>query len=778
MNRAKRAAALRELIAQRIVMLDGAMGTMIQRHELVEKDYRGNRLADHPSPLAGNHDLLCLTRPDVIGEIHRLYLDAGSDLIGTNTFNAQAISQADYGTEHLVSEINREAARIARAAADEATAADPSRPRFVAGAMGPTNRTASLSPDVENPSFRAVTFEELAAAYREQAIGLLDGGVDILLVETVFDTLNCKAAIHAILTLAEERGEPIPMAISGTITDKSGRTLSGQTVEAFWASIAHARPVFVGLNCALGARDLLPHTDDLSRIADTAISCYPNAGLPNEFGEYEETPESMAEVLSEFADRDLLNLVGGCCGTTPDHIRAIAAAVESSPPRAFADPSPWPTFAGLEPLVVHPDLLFVNIGERTNVTGSREFARLIEQGRYDDAVEVARLQVANGAQMLDVNMDEGLLDSEAAMTRFLNLIAAEPDIARVPVVIDSSRWEVIEAGLRCVQGKPIVNSISLKDGEEEFLRRARSARRFGAAVIVMAFDEQGQAETSDRKFEICARAYKLLTDVAGFAPSDIIFDANVFAVGTGIREHAEYGTAFMEAVRRIKQELPGVATSGGISNASFAFRGNEAVREAMHAVFLYHAIAAGLDMGIVNSGRLPIYDDIDPELREAAEDVLLNRGDTAEATERLTAMAGRARAMTSMVRDDSAWREWTVEKRLEHALVEGILDHIEQDVEEARLGANLALEVVEGPLMDGMSRVGDLFGSGRMFLPQVVKSARVMKRAVAQLIPYMELESPVGEGDTKGRGRILMATVKGDVHDIGKNIVGVVLACN
>jgi len=760
-NRAERVDALRELLAQRIVVLDGAMGTMIQCHKLVEADYRGDRFADHSSPLAGNHDLLSLTRPDVIGEIHRLYLDAGSDLIGTNTFNAQAISQADYGTEHLVGEINREAARIARAAADEATAADPSRPRFVAGAMGPTNRTASLSPDVENPSFRAVTFEELATAYREQAVGLLEGGVDILLVETVFDTLNCKAAIHAILTLADERGEQIPLAISGTITDRSGRTLSGQTVEAFWASIAHARPVFVGLNCALGARDLLPHIDDLSRIADTAISCYPNAGLPNEFGEYDESPESMSAVLGEFADRDLLNLVGGCCGTTPDHIRAIANIIESSSPRAFADPSPWPTFAGLEPLVVHPDLLFVNIGERTNVTGSREFARLIEKGRYDDAVEVARLQVANGAQMIDVNMDEGLLDSEAAMTRFLNLIAAEPDIARVPVVIDSSRWEVIEAGLRCVQGKSIVNSISLKDGEEEFLRRARSARRYGAAVIVMAFDEQGQADTAERKFEICARAYKLLTEVADFAPS-----------------HAEYGKAFMEAVSRIKRDLPGVATSGGISNASFAFRGNEAVREAMHAVFLYHAIAAGLDMGIVNSGRLPIYDDIDPELREAAEDVLLNRGNTVEATERLTAMAGRARATTSTVRDDSAWREWTVEKRLEHALVEGILDHIEHDVEEARLGANLALEVVEGPLMDGMSRVGDLFGSGRMFLPQVVKSARVMKRAVAQLIPYMELESPVSEGDTKGRGRILMATVKGDVHDIGKNIVGVVLACN
>ncbi|MFQ5529192.1 MAG: methionine synthase, partial [Gemmatimonadota bacterium] len=777
LDRVARIEALRAALARRILVLDGAMGTMIQRCGLDESDYRGQRFSDHTSPLAGNHDLLCLTRPDVIGDIHRTYLEAGADVIETNTFNAQAISQADYGTGHLVREINREAARIARAAADEVSAVDPSRPRFVAGALGPTNRTASLSPDVENPSFRAVTFRELAEAYTEQAIGLLEGGADVLLVETVFDTLNCKAAIHAILTLAQERDETIPIAVSGTITDLSGRTLSGQTVQAFWASVAHAQPLFVGLNCALGARDLLPHVADLARIADTAISCYPNAGLPNEFGEYDETPESMASMLGEFVDRDLLNLVGGCCGTTPDHIRAIAAAVGDRSPRTIAVPSLWPTFSGLEPLVVRPDLLFVNIGERTNVTGSREFARLIEQDRYDEAVDVARLQVTGGAQMIDVNMDEGLLDSEAAMIRFLNLIAAEPDIARVPVVVDSSRWEVIEAGLCCVQGKAIVNSISLKDGEEEFLRRARSARRYGSAVIVMAFDEEGQADSAERKFEICARAYRLLRDEAGFDPHDIIFDPNVFAVGTGIPEHADYGIAFIEAVRRIKEELPGVSTSGGISNVSFAFRGNEAVREAMHAVFLYHAIAAGLDMGIVNAGRQPIYDDIDPELRDAAEDVLLNRGDPVEATERLTALAGRARA-TAGTETDRAWRDWPVGKRLEHALVEGILDHIDEDVEEARVAAEYALDVIDGPLMSGMSRVGELFGSGRMFLPQVVKSARVMKRAVAHLVPHMQAEKATGAPAATDRGRILMATVKGDVHDIGKNIVGVVLACN
>ncbi|HSM09055.1 MAG TPA: methionine synthase [Gemmatimonadota bacterium] len=769
---------LREIADARILVLDGAMGTMIQRLELAADDYRGERFADHPQELEGNHDILCLTRPDAIADIHRAYLAAGADIVETNTFNAQAISQADYGTGHLVHEINAEAARLAREAADEFTAKDASRPRFVAGVLGPTNRTSSLSPDVEDPGFRAVTFEQLADAYREQAIGLLDGGADLLLVETVFDTLNAKAAIHAILTLGEERGIAVPLAVSGTITDRSGRTLSGQTVDAFWTSIEHADPLFVGLNCALGAKDLEPYVAELSEVADTLVSCHPNAGLPNEFGGYDDTPEQMAEVLADFVDRSLLNIVGGCCGTTPDHIRAIAAVTAGREPRTPSPTAPHPTFSGLERFVLRPDSLLVNVGERTNVTGSRAFAELIEQDRYDDALEVARGQVESGAQLLDVNMDEGMLDSVAAMTRFLNLVAAEPDIAKVPIVIDSSRWEVIEAGLRCVQGKSVVNSLSLKDGEEELLDRAREVRKYGAAVIVMAFDEEGQAETAERKFEICRRAYRLLTERAGFVARDLIFDPNVFAVGTGIPEHADYGNAFVEAIRLIKRELPGVSTSGGISNVSFSFRGNPGLREAMHAAFLYRAIQAGLDMAIVNAGRLPIYDDIDPEVREAIEDVLWNRGDSAAATERLTELAAGVESSRDGNRTDAAWRDWPVGKRLEHALVEGILDYIDDDVEEARVEAKLALDVIEGPLMDGMSRVGDLFGSGRMFLPQVVKSARVMKRAVAHLVPYMEAEREAGARTATGKGKVLLATVKGDVHDIGKNIVGVVLSCN
>ncbi|MDX1579454.1 MAG: homocysteine S-methyltransferase family protein, partial [Gemmatimonadota bacterium] len=648
---------------------------------------------DHPSSLEGNHDLLCLTRPEDIGDIHRAYLDAGADLITTNTFNAQAISQADYDTVSAVHDINVAAARLARAAADEYTERDPSRPRFVLGSMGPTNRTASLSPDVENPAFRAVTFQELAAAYREQAAGLVEGGADILLVETVFDTLNAKAAIYAILELAGERGEEIPIAVSGTITDRSGRTLSGQTVEAFWISVRHADPVFVGLNCALGADDLAPHVAELSRVADAPTSCHPNAGLPNEFGGYDDTPEHMADVLGGFVDRGLLNIVGGCCGTTPDHIRAIAERVADVSPRVPPEIEPWPRFSGLEPLVLRPDLLFVNIGERTNVTGSARFRRLIREERFEDALEVARDQVANGAQLLDVNMDEGLLDSVEAMRHFLYLIASEPDIARIPLVIDSSRWEVIEAGLECVQGRPLVNSISLKEGEEAFLEQARTILRHGAGVIVMAFDEEGQADTAERKFEICERAYGLLTGL-GFAPQDIVFDPNVFAVGTGIEEHDEYGIAFIEAVRRIKEELPGARTSGGISNVSFSFRGNDAVREAMHSAFLYRAIRAGLDMGIVNAGRLPVYDDIDPELREAAEDVLFAR--RPDATERLTELAGRIGSEGLRTEVDLAWRSREVESRLEHALVEGIVDFIEDDAEEARGKYGQALQVIEG----------------------------------------------------------------------------------
>ncbi|WP_420634480.1 methionine synthase [Candidatus Palauibacter sp.] len=783
-RREARSVQIQEALKGRILVMDGGTGTMIQSLGLDEAAYHAGPLAAHDRPLFGNHDVLCLTRPDAVASLHRAYLEAGADFITTNTFNAQAISQADYGIspEHgnacLIREINVAAARIARREADAATRADPSRPRFVLGSMGPTNRTASLSPDVENPAFRAVSFDELSCAYRQQAEGLLEGGADVLLVETVFDTLNAKAAIFGILELAAERGETVPIAVSGTITDLSGRTLSGQTVEAFWLSIRHADPIFVGLNCALGAVELEPYVAELARVAAVPVSCHPNAGLPNEFGGYDDTPENMSDLLGDFADRGLLNVVGGCCGTGPEHIRAIADRMEAAPARRIPTPEPLPRFSGLEPLVIRPDTLFVNIGERTNVTGSARFRRLIRDDAFDEAVEVARDQVRNGAQLLDVNMDEGLLDSEAAMTRFLNLIAVEPDIARVPTVIDSSRWEVIEAGLKCTQGKAIVNSISLKEGETVFLEQAALIRRYGAGVIVMAFDEQGQADTVERKLETCHRAWNLLLG-AGFRPEEIIFDPNVFAVGTGMAEHDEYGLAFIEAVRRIKQELPGASTSGGISNISFSWRGNDAVREAVHTAFLYHAIAAGLDMGIVNVGRLPLYDDIAPELLEAVEDVLLAR--RPDATERLTDLAGRIGEQGVRTRVDDAWRSRGVEERLEHALVEGIVEYIEEDAEEARLGYARALEVIEGPLMAGMNRVGDLFGSGRMFLPQVVKSARVMKRAVAFLVPHLEAEKEAAGGAAargRGKGTILLATVKGDVHDIGKNIVGVVLECN
>ncbi|MEZ4422833.1 MAG: methionine synthase [Gemmatimonadota bacterium] len=766
---------LEGLLAQRILVLDGAMGTMIQRRGLEEADFRGERLAEHPSPLQGNNDLLVLTRPDVIEAIHREYLDAGADILETNTFNANRVAQADYGTEALVYEMNVAAARLARRAADDFTARTPERPRFVCGVLGPTNRTASISPDVNDPGYRNVTYEALVDAYREQASGLLDGGAHVLMVETAFDTLNAKAALFALTGLLDERDIDVPLLVSGTITDQSGRTLTGQTPEAFYRSVRHARPLSVGLNCALGARQLRPYLEEIAEAADCFVSSHPNAGLPNEFGEYDESPAEMAAVITEFAESGFVNIVGGCCGTTPAHIRAIAEAVRDLPPRRPARPEPACRLAGLEPLTITPESLFVNIGERTNVTGSARFARLIREDDYETALDVARQQVESGAQMIDVNMDEGLLDAEAAMRRFLNLIAAEPDISRVPVVVDSSRWEVIEAGLRCVQGKPVVNSISLKDGEAEFIAKARLVQRYGAAVIVMAFDETGQADTEDRKVEICTRAYRILTETVGFAPEDIIFDPNVFAVATGIAEHNRYALDFLGATRRIKDTLPHALISGGVSNLSFSFRGSPQIREAMHSAFLYHAIRAGMDMGIVNAGALAVYDEIPPELRDAVEDVLFDR--RPDATERLTALADRYRGSTETVQEDEAWRSLPVEARIEHALVKGIADHIEDDAEEARQGRDRAIEVIEGPLMDGMNVVGDLFGSGKMFLPQVVKSARVMKKAVAYLIPFIEQEKQAA-GDTGAKGRILLATVKGDVHDIGKNIVGVVLACN
>jgi 5-methyltetrahydrofolate--homocysteine methyltransferase len=764
-----------ELLTQRILFLDGAMGTMIQRHKLGEADYRGERFADWPRDLKGNNDLLVLTQPEIIRDIHAQYLEAGADIIETNTFNATRVAMADYGMEALVPEINRAAAQLARQAADAATAAIPDKPRFVAGVLGPTNRTASISPDVNDPGFRNTHFDDLVEAYAEATTALVEGGVDILLIETVFDTLNAKAAVFAVEQYFDRTGTRLPVMISGTITDASGRTLTGQVTEAFWNSLSHARPMSIGLNCALGAEQLRQYVEELSGIADTYVSAHPNAGLPNEFGEYDETPEQIAAELGDWADNGFINIVGGCCGTTPEHIRAIVEAVSKHPPRRIPELPVACRLSGLEPCNIGADSLFVNVGERTNVTGSARFKRLIMEGDYETALEVARHQVENGAQLIDVNMDEGMLDAEAAMVRFLNLIAAEPDIARVPVMIDSSKWSVIEAGLKCLQGKGVVNSISLKEGEAAFIEQARLIHRYGAATIVMAFDEQGQADTKQRKVEICTRAYRILTEQVGFPPQDIIFDPNIFAVATGIEEHNSYGLDFIEATRDIRNTLPHALVSGGVSNVSFSFRGNNPVREAIHAVFLYHAIHAGMNMGIVNAGQLAIYAEIPEELRERVEDVVLNRRE--DATERLLEIADRYRGDGAAAEKeaDLEWRSWPVSKRLEHALVKGIADFIEEDTEEARQAAERPLAVIEGPLMDGMNVVGDLFGDGKMFLPQVVKSARVMKKAVAYLMPFMETEK---DSISRSNGRILLATVKGDVHDIGKNIVGVVLQCN
>ena len=774
-SRAERLALLEPLLARRILVLDGAMGTMIQSYRLEEADWRGERFADRTGELKGNSDLLSLTQPGVIRAIHAAYLEAGADIIETNSFTSNAPAQADYGLADLVYELNHASAALARSVADEYERRDPESPRYVAGVLGPTNRTASLSPDVNDPGFRNIGFDELAATYADGTRGLLDGGADLLLIETIFDTLNAKAAIFAVESVFEALGYRVPVMISGTITDASGRTLSGQTTEAFWNSVAHARPLSIGLNCALGPAALRPYVQELARIAPVLVSTHPNAGLPNEFGQYDETPESMAAVLREFAEQGLVNLVGGCCGTTPDHIRAFADAVRGLPPRRPASPPRRLRLSGLEPLAVGPESLFVNVGERTNVTGSRKFAKLVLAGEYDKGLDIARQQVESGAQMLDVNMDEGMLDSLYAMTTFLHLMASEPDISRVPVVIDSSKWSVIEAGLKCVQGKSVVNSISLKEGEEEFVRQATLVRRYGAAVIVMAFDEQGQADTAERKVEICRRSYQILTRRVGFSPEDIIFDPNIFAIATGIEEHAGYALAYIEATRRIKAELPHVRVSGGVSNVSFSFRGNDPVREAIHAVFLYHAIAAGMDMGIVNAGGLPIYADIPADLLERVEDVVLNR--RPDATDRLLEVADTVKGRAAGPGADLSWREKPVAERLAHALVEGIADYVVEDTEEARLQAARPIEVIEGPLMVGMNIVGDLFGAGKMFLPQVVKSARVMKKAVAHLIPYIEAERD-DSAVAHTNGKVLLATVKGDVHDIGKNIVGVVLQCN
>ena len=768
--------ALREAASQRILVLDGAMGTQIQALGLAETHFRGNRFQSCQGCLQGNNDLLTLTQPKAIEDIHFAYARAGADILETNTFSSTSIAQADYGMQHVVYELNRDGARLARRAAIKAERADGRR-RFVAGAVGPTNRTASLSPEVNNPGYRAVTFDDLRVAYGEQIRGLIDGGADLILIETIFDTLNAKAAVFACEEVFAERGVRLPLMISGTITDRSGRTLSGQTPTAFWHSVRHARPFAVGLNCALGASAMREHLEEISNAADTLVCAYPNAGLPNAFGQYDESPETMAAEIGGFARDGLVNIVGGCCGSTPDHIRAIAEAVHSLTPRAVPTIAPLMRLSGLEPFTLTSDIAFVNIGERTNVTGSAKFRKLITAGDFVGALAVARDQVANGAQIIDVNMDEGLIDSEAAMIEFLNLVAAEPDIARVPVMVDSSKFAIIEAGLKRLQGKSLVNSISMKEGEEAFLRQARLVRAYGAAVVVMAFDEQGQADTFERKVSICARAYKLLIEKAGFPPEDIVFDPNIFAVATGIEEHNGYGLAFIEAARKIRAHLPHAHVSGGVSNLSFSFRGNEPVREAMHAVFLYHAIQAGMDMGIVNAGQLAVYDEIDPELREACEDVVLSR--RPDATERLLAVAERFRGAGARepTARDLAWRDEPVDKRIAHALVNGITDHIEADTEEARLAAKRPLDVIEGPLMAGMNVVGDLFGAGKMFLPQVVKSARVMKQAVAVLLPHMEAEKAGGDA-RQTAGTIVMATVKGDVHDIGKNIVGVVLACN
>jgi 5-methyltetrahydrofolate--homocysteine methyltransferase len=772
---------LRDALQQRVLILDGAMGTMIQRYKLTENDFRGERFKDHPRDLRGNSDLLVLTRPDVIGAIHREYLEAGADIIETNTFTSTAIAQADYGLESLAYEFNRAGAAIARAVVDEWNAHHPQALRLVAGSMGPMNRTLSMSPNVDDPAFRAMTFDQAREAYEDQVRGLIDGGADLLLLETIFDTLNAKAGIVAIENVFEEKGVRLPLFISVTVTDRSARTLSGQMLDAFYTSVRHARPLAIGINCALGAREMRPHLEELARLAESYVLCYPNAGLPNAFGQYDQLPDETGELLKGFVADGLANIVGGCCGTTPDHIRAVVSAVQGLKPRALANRKHTATgdhysqFSGLELLTIRPDSNFQMIGERTNVTGSARFARLIKTGDFAAAAQVAAEQVRNGANMVDVNMDEGMLDSEQAMTTFLNYIATEPEIARVPVVIDSSKWSVIEAGLKCVQGKSVVNSISLKEGEADFLHKAKLVQRYGAGVVVMAFDEVGQADTVERKVSICQRAYKLLTERAGFDPTDIIFDPNILAIATGLEEHNGYAMNFIEATRIIKATCPGVKISGGVSNLSFSFRGNDVVREAIHSAFLYHAIKAGMDMGIVNAGQLVVYEDIPPDLLEHVEDIIFNR--RPDATERMVQCAEQVKGAGKKQEADVAWRQGTVESRLSHALVHGIVDFIEADVEEARQKYERPLEIIEGPLMDGMKVVGDLFGAGKMFLPQVVKSARAMKKAVAYLLPYME-EEKQRLGSAASQGRVLMATVKGDVHDIGKNIVGVVLGCN
>jgi 5-methyltetrahydrofolate--homocysteine methyltransferase len=768
---------IENILKNRILILDGAMGTMIQRYTLEESDFRGERFKDHPHDLKGNNDLLSITRPDIIEAIHREYLEAGADIIETNTFSDTTIAMADYHMEHLVYELNYESARIARKAADAYTAMNPDKPRFVAGAIGPTNRTASISPDVNNPGYRAITFDLLVVAYKEQIKALVEGGVDVLLIETVFDTLNCKAAIFAANTYFDEGGKKVPVMVSGTITDASGRTLTGQTTEAFYNSVAHGDLLSVGLNCALGARAMKPYLRELSRVATCFVSVYPNAGLPNEFGQYDETPEMMVDQVKEFLDEGLVNILGGCCGTTPDHIRAMANAASQFQPRKKEFVEPLLRLSGLEPMTLTKELGFVNVGERTNVTGSAKFLRLIKEEQYEEALSIALDQVNGGANVIDINMDEGMLDGEKCMIDFLNLIASEPEISKVPVMIDSSKWHIIEAGLKCVQGKSIVNSISLKGGEAEFIEQGKKIKRYGAAVIVMAFDENGQADSTERRIEISKRSYDILVDVVGLPPQDIIFDLNIFPVGTGIEEHRKNALSFFEATKWVRENLPHAHVSGGVSNVSFSFRGNNHVREAMHTAFLYHGVKSGMDMGIVNPTMLDVYDNIPQDLLERVEDVLLDRRD--DATERLLDFAEGLKGQSKTVdKASEEWRSGTVQQRLTHALVKGIVDFIDEDTEEARKNYDKPLHVIEGPLMAGMNVVGDLFGSGKMFLPQVVKSARVMKKAVAYLMPYLEAEKAASGDTSKNAGKILMATVKGDVHDIGKNIVGVVLACN
>ena len=763
---------IKNLLKNKILTIDGAMGTMVQSYELSEEDFRKDQFKDHPIDLKGNNDILVLTQPQIISEIHKRYLEAGADIIETNTFNANSISQSDYQLEDQVYNINHEAAKIASKIAKSYK----DKPRFVAGAIGPTSRTASLSPDVNDPSYRNTSFDELVDVYSEQILGLIDGGIDLFLVETVFDTLNCKAALFAINQILKEKNIEIPIFISGTITDASGRTLSGQTVEAFWNSIKHIKPTGVGLNCALGAEQIRPWLNELSNIADTFVFVYPNAGLPNELGEYDQQPKDMSAIIEEFAEDGLVNMVGGCCGTTPDHIEAISSAVKNKKPRKIPSVDTYTRLSGLEPFVIRPESNFINIGERTNVTGSARFKKLIKEGNYETALSVARQQIQNGAQIIDINMDEGLLDSEKIMEKFLRLIASEPDIAKVPIMIDSSKWSVIEIGLKNLQGKGIVNSISLKEGEEIFLEQAQKIKDYGAAAVIMAFDEQGQADSYDRKVEICSRAYKLLVEKIDFSPEDIIFDPNIFAIATGIDEHNSYAKSYIDAAKELKNRFPKVHISGGVSNLSFSFRGNDVLREAMHSAFLFHAIKSGMDMGIVNAGQLTVYDDIDAKLKECIEDVIFDRKN--DSTERLIEIAQEHKGKKKRIKADLSWRKASIEERLSYSLKEGIIDYIDEDTEEARKKYDRPINIIEGPLMDGMNIVGDLFGSGKMFLPQVVKSARVMKKAVAYLVPYIDKEKKEMGLENVSNGRILLATVKGDVHDIGKNIVGVVLGCN